>query len=148
DAPGMVDAVGAGLRPGDVVVLGAGGTARAALGAAARLGAERVTVVARRADAVAALEPVAAALGLRIAHRPWDEAAEALGAGELVVSRVPKAVAGARAGRGAWRPGAVLRAVLYAPWPTPLAASASGAGPRVVSGLDLLLAQAVLQFEL
>ncbi len=148
DAPGMVDAVGAGLRPGDVVVLGAGGTARAALGAAARLGAERVTVVARRADAVAALEPVAAALGLRIAHRPWDEAAEALGAGDLVVSTVPKAVADPLAGRVAWRPGAVLLDVLYDPWPTPLAASASGAGHRVVSGLDLLLAQAVLQFEL
>ena len=37
--------------------------------------------------------------------------------------------------------------VLYDPWPTPLAASAQAAGCRIVSGLDLLLAQAVGQFE-
>ena len=36
---------------------------------------------------------------------------------------------------------------LYDPWPTPLAAAAAAAGCRVVSGLDLLLAQAVGQFE-
>jgi shikimate dehydrogenase len=148
DAPGMVDALGAGTRPGDVVILGAGGTARAALGAAARLGADRVTVVARRADAVAALQPVADALGLRIVHRPWDDAAEALGAGDLVVSTVPKGVADPLAGRVTWRPGAVLLDVLYDPWPTPLAEAARGAGHRVVSGLDLLLAQAVRQFEM
>lgn len=52
DAPGMVEAVGAELRPEHVVVLGAGGTARAAVGAASRLGAAAVTVVARRAEAV------------------------------------------------------------------------------------------------
>jgi shikimate dehydrogenase len=37
---------------------------------------------------------------------------------------------------------------VYDPWPTPLAAAASAAGCQIVSGLDLLLAQAVLQFEL
>jgi shikimate dehydrogenase len=37
---------------------------------------------------------------------------------------------------------------VYDPWPTPLAASAEAAGCRIVSGLDLLLAQAVRQFEL
>jgi shikimate dehydrogenase len=47
----------------------------------------------------------------------------------------------------AWRPGAVFFDALYDPWPTPLAASAVAAGLRVVSGLDLLLAQAVGQFE-
>ena len=36
---------------------------------------------------------------------------------------------------------------LYDPWPTPLAAAARDAGCRIVSGLDLLLAQAVGQFE-
>ncbi|MGH3682405.1 MAG: shikimate dehydrogenase, partial [Natronosporangium sp.] len=42
----------------------------------------------------------------------------------------------------------VLLDVLYHPWPTRLAAAAGSAGCRVVSGLDLLLAQAVGQFEL
>ena len=38
--------------------------------------------------------------------------------------------------------------VLYDPWPTPLAEAAARAGCRVVGGLELLLAQAVGQFEL
>jgi shikimate dehydrogenase len=41
----------------------------------------------------------------------------------------------------------VLFDALYDPWPTPLAAAAMRAGCPVVSGLDLLLAQAVRQFE-
>ena len=37
---------------------------------------------------------------------------------------------------------------IYDPWPTPLAAAAAAdGGCRMVSGLDLLLAQAVGQFE-
>jgi shikimate dehydrogenase len=47
-----------------------------------------------------------------------------------------------------WRPSGVLFDAVYDPWPTPLARSAAAAGLRVVSGLDLLLAQAVRQFEL
>jgi shikimate dehydrogenase len=47
-----------------------------------------------------------------------------------------------------WRPGTVLFDAIYDPWPTPLAASARAAGARIVSGLDLLLTQAVHQFRL
>ena len=45
-------------------------------------------------------------------------------------------------------PGTVLFDAVYDPWPTPLAAAAAAAGCHIVSGLDLLLAQAVRQFEL
>jgi shikimate dehydrogenase len=38
--------------------------------------------------------------------------------------------------------------VVYDPWPTPLAEAARRAGCPIVSGLDLLLAQGVRQFEL
>jgi shikimate dehydrogenase len=147
DAPGMVDAVGS-VRPARVAVLGAGGTARAALGAAARWSAGRVTVVARRAEAVEQLAPVALALGLDLVHRPWPEAAQAVSTADLVVSTVPAGVADPLAGDVFWRPDTVLLDVLYHPWPTPLAASAAAAGCRVVSGLELLLAQAVHQFRL
>jgi shikimate dehydrogenase len=148
DTPGMVDAVGGGTRPDHLVVLGAGGTARAALGAAAQWQLGQVTVVARRTAGVADLAPVAGALGLDLAHRPWSGAAEAIGTADLVVSTVPEGAADPLAGRIAWRPGAVLLDVLYHPWPTPLAADATAAGVRVVSGLDLLLAQAAHQFRL
>ena len=43
----------------------------------------------------------------------------------------------------------VVFEVLYDPWPTPLAASAAAVpGRLLVGGLDLLVHQAVLQFEL
>jgi shikimate dehydrogenase len=148
DAPGMVNAIGGGVHPAVPVVLGAGGTARAALGAAAVLRARHVTVVARRAESVVRLHTVAEALGVDLVHRPWPDAAAALSAADLVVSTLPAGAADPLAGEVAWRPDAVLLDVLYDPWPTPLAASATAAGCRVVSGLDLLLAQAVLQFQL
>ena len=38
--------------------------------------------------------------------------------------------------------------VVYAPWPTRFAATAASDGARVVSGLEMLLHQAVAQVEL
>lgn len=147
DVTGMVEVVAD--APADpLVVLGAGGTARAALGAAMRLGLAQVTVVARRAEALAQLDPVAAELGLALVHRRWPEAATALGEARLAVSTVPKGAADELADRVSWRPDATLLDALYDPWPTPLARAAAGAGCRVRSGLELLLAQAVGQFEL
>lgn len=148
DAPGIAEAVGPVAAGVTMTVLGAGGTARAALGAAAELRVASVSMVARRPEAVAELMPVAEALGLRLTHRPWAEAAAALAAAELVVSTVPKGVADPLARQVPWRAGTVLLDVLYHPWPTPLAAAAAAAGVRVVSGLELLLAQAVRQFTL
>lgn len=148
DATGIAAAVGALPAGAQVVVLGAGGTARAALGAAAQLRAGHVTLVARRAEAAAALAPVASALDLPMTHHPWSEAATALAAADLAISTVPKGVADPLAAEVSWRPATVLLDALYDPWPTPLATAAGRAGCRVVSGLDLLLAQAVDQFRL
>ena len=100
----------------------------------------------RRPAAVAELRPVAEYLGLTLVHREFAGATEAARVADVVISTVP---AGATDRLDvAWRPGAVLFDVLYHPWPTPLAVSAEAAGCRVVSGLDLLLAQAVHQFVL
>jgi shikimate dehydrogenase len=147
DAPGMVDALAAAgvIAAAEVAVLGAGGTARAALAAARDLGA-RVTVYARRREAIAKLEPVAAALGVDLAGADWGAAASCAEA-EVVISTVPKGVADDLAGAVRWRPSVVLFDALYDPWPTPLAAAAARSGCPIVSGLDLLLAQAVGQFE-
>jgi shikimate dehydrogenase len=147
DASGMVDALRAvGVSTVDsVAVLGAGGTARAALAAAQHLGAAQVTVYARRPEAVDALRPVAARLGLRIGHADFARAGESAGA-DLVISTVPRGVADDLA--IGWRPEVVLFDAIYDPWPTPLARSAEAAGCPIVSGLDLLLYQALRQFTL
>ncbi|WP_091301005.1 shikimate dehydrogenase [Micromonospora halophytica] len=149
DVTGMVEVLTtAGVSTGaTVTVLGAGGTARAALATAARLGASGVTVVARRESAIDELRPVAGALGIPLTGAGWPDAATHAATADVVVSTVPKGVADPLATEVRWRPSTVLFDALYDPWPTPLAAAASAAGCRVVSGLDLLLAQAVGQFE-
>jgi shikimate dehydrogenase len=148
DIPGMVRVLhdaGVADRP-SVTVLGGGGTARAALAAAAQLGASTVTVVTRRVEARAELASVASALHLSIAGLDWGDAPAAFAA-DVVISTVPKGAADPLAAAATWRPGTVLFDAIYDPWPTPLADAASANGVAVVSGLDLLLAQALGQFE-
>jgi len=149
DAPGMVDALlAAGVSTVErVSILGAGGTARAALAAARDLGANAVTVVARRPEAIEELDPVAADLGLDLIGTDWAAAADA-GDADVVVSTVTRGVADPLGATMRWRASGVLFDAVYDPWPTPLASSATAAGMHVVSGLDLLLTQAVRQFEL
>jgi len=149
DAPGMVDALlSAGVSTVErVSILGAGGTARAALAAARDLGANAVTVVARRPEAIEELDPVAADLGLDLIGTDWAAAADA-GDADVVISTVPRGAADPLGATMRWRASGVLFDAVYDPWPTPLASSATAAGMHVVSGLDLLLTQAVRQFEL
>jgi len=148
DVYGMVRVLrAAGLTAApSVTVLGGGGTCRAALGAAAALGASEVTVVTRRPSAREELEPAAEALGLKLLGADWT-AATSLFQADAVISTVPKGAADHLADEVVWRPGTVLFDAIYDPWPTPLAAAAERAGVPVVSGLDLLLGQALSQFE-
>ena len=133
-------------RPLSVTVLGGGGTARAALAAVAQLGAREVTVVTRRPEVRAELLPAATALGLTIIGVDWADAPATFDV-DAVISTVPKGAADHLAAQVTWRRGTVLFDAIYDPWPTPLAAAASAHGVPVVSGLDLLLAQALGQFE-
>jgi shikimate dehydrogenase len=130
-----------GLGPGaSFAVLGAGGTARAAVAAAGALGAGAVTVVARRPEAVTGLGP-------SVVPAPWPSP-EVMAAADVVIATVPKGVADPLAAAVAWRPATVVFDAVYDPWPTPLADAAGRAGCPVLSGLDLLHAQALDQFRL
>ena len=146
DAPGMVDALrSVGATPGGrVSVLGAGGTARAALAAARDLGAAAVTVTAapggrRRARP----SPTFSTSRSGSSHGRRRSG----GRRRRGLSTVPEGVADKLAS-AAWGAGTVLRDAVYDPWPTPLAVGAARGGSRVLSGLDLLLAQGVRQFEI
>ncbi|MDY7083511.1 MAG: shikimate dehydrogenase [Actinomycetota bacterium] len=145
DVPGSELGGGPAFAP-TVTVLGGGGTARAALAAAAQLGAPAVTVVTRRPAAREELRPVAEALGITLLGVAWEDASATFEA-DAVISTVPKGAADHLAGNVPWRAGTVLFDALYDPWPTPLAADARAHRVRVLSGLDLLLAQALSQFE-
>ncbi len=142
-----------GSAPGDVggraVVLGAGGTAQAALAALRDLGIDDVTVLVRNPARAGELRATAERLGVSpvIDDALVDPArtAAALEKADVVISTLPGRAADALSGTG---PGAVVLDVVYAPWPTPFAATAQAGGARVVSGLEMLLHQAVAQVEL
>ncbi len=65
----------------------------------------------------------------------------------LVISTLPGGAADPLSSTR-WSPGTTVLDMVYAPWPTRFAGSALAAGCRVVSGLTVLLHQAVAQVEL
>jgi shikimate dehydrogenase len=133
------------------VVLGAGGTAQAALAALRRLGETAPTVLVRDPARAGALRATAERLELApriVVGFPDPEAIEAaLPPADVVISTLPAGAADALVGR-AWDPATVVLDVIYAPWPTAMAAAAAAAGCRVAGGLEVLLHQAVGQVEL
>nr|WP_221209225.1 shikimate dehydrogenase [Nocardioides albus] len=149
DLPGAVAAIRE--RAGDdfsctsAAILGAGATAASTGLALAELGASRITLLARNPGAAGETiemisrhrsKPVVSVL-------PLDSAAPAAGI-DVVVSTVPaKAQTPELVDRWASTP--VVFDVVYDPWPSALLSVAPGVA---VSGLDLLVHQAVLQFEL
>jgi len=148
DVPGFVAALkGAGLRQvRTAVVLGGGATAASAVAALAELKVPAVAVVARRPERAAAVVEVGSRFGMDVELRAWEAASDRLDA-DLVISTVPAGGADALGERLPTQLG-LLFDVVYAPWPTPLAAAWAGAGGAVVGGLSLLVEQAAEQVKL
>ena len=145
DVDGVAGALGP--VPGHVVVIGAGGTAPAAVVGAVEQGAGQVTVVARDAGKARPVVDLATSLGAQ-AH--WcdftDPSLPDVVAGSAVISTVPADAAAAHV--GTFARAAVLLDAIYDPWPTPLARAVEARGGRVVGGLEMLLNQAFRQVEL
>jgi shikimate dehydrogenase len=146
DVGGLTWAVGrvAGAPLPRVAILGAGATARAALVAAAQLGARHVTVVARTPARAEPLRALGDKLRVTVDPRPWSgQLPDADLAISTVVSGAADSIADAVIDSAP-----VIVDVIYDPWPTVLAARAQRADCTVVSGRDLLIGQALLQIEL
>ncbi|CAM5270736.1 shikimate dehydrogenase [Streptomyces violaceorubidus] len=147
DIPGIVAALREhGIEKAETAaVLGAGATASSALAALARICTGEITVYVRSATRADEMRGWAQRLDVDVRIANWP---------------TPRA---ACAPRWSWPPPrpapptpwpppspsapAAFFDVLYDPWPTALAARWSAYGGAVVSGLDLLLHQAVLQVE-
>ena len=170
DVAGLVSALTPSWQPEwtHAAVLGAGATARSALLALAELGVREVTVYARTP---AKAEPLIewAPTELTVSVRPlaaWTPDAEpavlsTLPAGAADDLPAPNVIAAAHQPNvipAAHQPNVIpakagisprlLFDAVYANWPTPLASWAQAANWTVVGGLDLLVHQAALQFEL
>jgi shikimate dehydrogenase len=167
---GIRDALAAASVPlgGAVVVLGAGGTAQAALAALAGsatatgalagaavtagsaagpvAGAEQVTVLVREPARAGDLLATAKRLGVPITLGSLADRRHWLAA-DLIIDTLPAGAADAFA-QLPFRKDQALLGAAYDPWPTPLAAAVAAAGGTVVSGAAMLLYQAARQVEL
>ncbi len=132
----------------DVEILGAGATAASVLAAASQLGASRALVSARTLDKAEALRPIAQALDLDLVIRPFGLMDRSMNVPSAVVSTLPGGTEIDVAYPEPIRAGAVLLDVAYHPWPSPLAASWASVGGTVVSGLGMLLHQAIAQVRI
>ncbi|EFL30850.1 shikimate-5-dehydrogenase [Streptomyces viridochromogenes DSM 40736] len=147
DVPGMVAALREhGIDKVDAAaILGAGATASSALAALTRICPGEIAVYVRSEARAAEMRRWAERLEVTVRVADWADAEQALRA-PLVISTTPAGVTDALARSVPERPAALFD-VLYDPWPTDLAARWSSYGGAVVSGLDLLVHQAVLQVE-
>ncbi|MFD4598555.1 shikimate dehydrogenase [Streptomyces sp. NPDC058464] len=147
DIPGMVAALREhGIEQVDsAAVLGAGATASSALAALARICTGEVVAYVRSEERAAEMRHWGERLDVEVRTADWADAGQALHA-PLVIATTPAGTTDALAGAVPERP-TTLFDVLYHPWPTALAARWSMFGGAVVSGLDLLVHQAVLQVE-
>lgn len=150
DVPGMVTALrSAGVTTVSAAcVLGGGATAASALAALRELGALSPTVVVRRLGAINELRDVAGRLGVTPEFTSFEDAADVMQDSALVVSTTPAGATDALAERLPSSVDGLLFDVVYAPWPTVLAAAWSSGGGRVVGGLELLVEQAAEQVRL
>ena len=126
-------------------VVGAGATARSAVAAVQQLGAARVDVLARRPERTVDVSRAAESIGIELHVHRWDDLRYLRA--PLVVSTVPAGAADTLVPSVASEPGWLLD-VVYSPWPTALAGAWQASGGRIVSGLEMLLAQAERQVEL
>jgi shikimate dehydrogenase len=157
DVPGMVTALRqAGVTTdGNALILGSGATACSALAALREIGAFDISVAVRSLPRAEPLRAVAGRLGLEVRLIQLG-AAPGAGAGlgrarwQLLISTVPAvgaATVASQIAAGIVQADAVFD-VVYDPWPTALAEAAGAAGQHVISGYELLVHQAVGQFEL
>lgn len=152
DAPATLQLLdGAGLvRGGRVLLLGAGGVARAAAWAALAMGAE-LLVAARRPEAAEALcrEALAARAGGRATPIRWDRAAAESGRCGAIVNATTVGLA--PRGGEALPPLSLADGVVvvdYVYGDTAFVRAARDAGARVVTGEELLVRQGALALSL
>lgn len=136
---------GVDLSGAPVVVIGAGGAARAVLFALSRLGVGSVTLLSRNVLKGAAL---LASFGLKGQALPLDRVPPPAA---LLVNASPLGMVGQSAlsiDLSSLPDDAIVYDLVYAPLETPLLAAARARNLDCVDGLEMLIGQAALAFEL
>ena len=127
---------------GPIVVIGAGGGARAVVYSLAERGAREIRVFNRTPDRAKALEQE---FGGPIKALPWDQRREALADAAMVVNTTSQGMVGEPPldlPLDGLPRSALVSDIVYIPRETPLLAAARLRGNRTVNGLGMLLHQA------
>ncbi len=160
DAPGLVRALreaGIALGGARVVVLGAGGAARAAVVGLSEAGVEAVTVLSRRPEQGAALtESLASHVDCPLTAGPLAEARRHFQKATLVIQATSATLASSPdpSGFAASLPldslprGSAVLDMVYDPLKTSVLARSEARGLQIVDGLGMLLHQGAIAFEM
>ena len=131
-----------------VQILGGGATAASVIVAMRELGARRITVSVRSVERSADLVDLGAAGGVEIVVRELGVQDRSLIVPDAVVSTLPGHAEHGLKFPGAVRESAVLFDVAYDPWPSTLATSWAEVGGTVISGVEMLINQALAQVRI
>lgn len=132
---------------GPIVVLGAGGGARAVVAALADAGAPEIRLVNRNVDRAVAL---AAEYGGPVRAVDWSRRAEILDDAAMLVNTTTQGMTGQPAldlALDRLPVAALVSDIVYIPLETPLLAAARARGNRTVNGLGMLINQARPAFQ-
>ena len=132
---------------GPIVVLGAGGAARAVVASLADQGAREIRIVNRTAERAQA---IASEYGPPVTAYSWEQRGEILADVALLANCTNQGMAGKPAleiSLDGLAPGAIVGDLIYTPPETPLLAAARARGNLTVNGLGLLLNQARPAFQ-
>lgn len=129
-----------------VAIIGGGATASSAVSAAAELGAEHISVVARTPAKAFHLEQVGQRCGVNVTVHSLESMAE-IASVDVAISTLPgdASMSLAELPRTSR---ATLLDVAYSPWPSVRAAEWSQGGGEVISGLRMLAHQALIQVRI
>ena len=126
-----------------VLIVGGGATATSALVAVEELGAERVDLLVRAPGRVARLRGTADDLGLELRVHALDD--QPSGPFDAVISTLPGHSEHGLVFPDDLRRNSVLFDVAYDPWPSAFALAWAEADATVISGLEMLILQALAQ---
>lgn len=132
---------------GPIVVLGAGGAARAVIASLIEYGATDIKLLNRSLDKAQAM---AESFGKPVQAYPWEDRHGALAGANLVVNTTNQGMHGEPAldlALDDLPTTALVSDIIYVPLETPLLAAASARGNATVNGLGMLLNQARPGFE-
>lgn len=146
DVSGFTHALAAHGRDasGEVLIIGAGATARAAAAACDGV-ADRITVMNRSISRVEAISNCVEISDLEFVN--WQDFG-ALEYADLIISTTPEGVTDSLVQSFPTDSSAVFFDVLYKPWPTLALRQWSASGAAVIDGLDLLIHQAIDQVSI